>query len=657
MYALAAIALAVCAWGLWRRVRVYRRSRPLNRRDRVLYRTWLALRDTLSQWRVLRVPGPGLLHALLFWGLGVLLVGTILIMVQVDITDPLFRARFLEGDFYLTFSLVLDVAGLAVLLMLGGLLVQRFVIRPKGLETVFDDYLTHALLLAILVTGFFVEGARMAATEIPAEASVASFSPVGNLVGRLFVDLSPTQLELLHECLWWLHLVLGLAFIAVVPFTKLRHVVAAPVSYFAGDLSAKGSIATIDLEDEGVEQYGAASARDLAWKDILDADACSRCKRCQDRCPAWCTDKPLSPMRVVLGIGESAFSDTRGALAHEAPPLAGRIAEDALWACTTCRACQEICPTNVEHVDKIIEMRRNLALMHGAFPGDEVRAAIEHIEVSGNPFGLALAARADWTEGLDVPLAATGPDCDVLYFVGCYASFDQRNQQVARSLVKICAAAGISVGILGKDERCCGDPARKLGNEYLYQVTARENIDAINECGARHIVTTCPHCFTTLARDYRDLGLSTSVEHYSTLVERLLREGRVRVAASPATVTYHDSCYLGRYMGIVSEPRAVLAAVGSELREMEKRGDESFCCGGGGGRILAEERLGTRINVARTEMALATGAPCVVSSCPFCLTMLEDGVKTAGREADLGVKDLAEIVAERLVGGPVGRYA
>jgi Fe-S oxidoreductase/nitrate reductase gamma subunit len=641
MYALAAAALGCCLWGFYRRVRVYRRGKPLDRRDHIPRRLWMALRDTLSQARVLRVLGPGLFHSVFFWAFLLLLLGTLLVFIQADFTDPLFEARFLKGDFYLGFSLVLDLAGLVALLGLLGLLVRRFVLRPTGLETIAADYVAHALLVSILLTGFLVEGVRMAATEIPTDPGLALFSPIGDLVGRAFTGLDPGRLASVHEALWWVHLVLGLGFIAVIPSTKLRHLVTTPAKYFFADLSPKGTLATIDLEDDSVEQFGAATVADLTWKDVFDADACTRCKRCQERCPAWVTEKPLSPMRLVLDIGEVAFGDSK-------VNLPDKIGEDAVWSCTTCRACEEICPARVEHVTKIVELRRDLTLMQGAFPGEEVRLAVENTEVNGNPFGASPASRADWAAGCVSPPSRNGSPPDILYFVGCYASFDHRSQDVAKSFVRICHAAGVDVGILGNTERCCGEPLRKLGNEYVYRMLAQENIEAIIASGATRIVTTCPHCFNTLARDYRQLGLDLPVEHAATFVDRLVRERRVALQPSSFDVTYHDSCYLGRYMDIFDEPRAALTASGGRMVEMRLTGKDSFCCGAGGGRILADERLGTRISSRRVEMAAATGATLLASSCPFCLAMLEDAIKTTGLEENLRVRDVTEIVAERL---------
>jgi Fe-S oxidoreductase len=455
--------------------------------------------------------------------------------------------------------------------------------------------------------------------------------------------MSPEALLLIHKILWWLHFALVLGFFCAIPYTKLRHILTTSANAFLAPLEPKGSIATINLEDESVEQFGAAAITDLTWKDLFDSDACTSCKRCQDRCPAHATDKPLSPMKIVKQIGEMAEGDPSGNLIET-------VSQDALWSCTTCRACQDICPANIEHVNKILEMRRNLTLMEGAFPGDEVRTAVSNIEVNGNPFGLAYAARGEWADGLAINTMESGEEVDILYFVGCYASFDRRNQQVAKNFLTICNAAGIRVGILGKEEKCCGEPLRKLGNEYLYQMTATENIELIKAYGVKRIVTTCPHCFNTLARDYKDLGLDVPVEHYSTFVSALISDERLKLKPEPEpfNFTYHDSCYLGRYMDIIDQPRSILKAAGGRITEMDKSGYDSFCCSAGGGRILAEEKLGSKISEARVKMAQDTGAPLLVSNCPFCLTMFEDGIKTGGAEGQLQVRDLAEIVAERL---------
>ena len=643
MYLFTLITLALCGYGFYRRLLVYRQAKALNRLDRLGLRLALCARNLFGQLKVLRVPGPGAPHALFFWGFVLLFIGTLLIMLQADLTQPLFDLVILKGTFYKIYSLVLDLAGMVALAMLLGLALRRFLVRPEGLKTIRDDYLIHILLAAILVTGFLVEGWRMAATELRSNPELARLSPIGLLVANRFAGFGDQALRDMHKIGWWLHFLLAMGFIVAIPRSKLRHLFTTPANYLFTDLREKGSIATIDLEEDGVEKFGVDLTADLAWKDIFDADACTSCKRCQDRCPAWATGKPLSPMLVVQQIGEVAFANPGGSLIET-------VGRDVLWACTPCRACQEICPADIEHVNKIIDMRRNLSLMLGEFPGTEVMAATNNLEVNGNPFGSAYASRGDWAAGLGVPQLCDGAQVDILYFVGCYASFDRRNQEVAKSFVKICAAAGVRVGILGKEEKCCGEPLRKLGNEYLYQMTARENIERIKAYGVKKIVATCPHCLNTLGRDYRDLGLDLEVEHYTVFIDRLMENGRLPLDAKPFDYTYHDSCYIGRYQDLFREPRDVLKAAGGRISEMDKSGYESFCCGAGGGRILAEERLGERINVARVKMAEATGAPLLVSNCPFCLTMFEDGIKTGDCEGKLQVRDLAEIVAERLNG-------
>lgn len=639
MYALTLAAIAVFVWGFLQRVKIYRLGRPLDRTDNLGARLAGLFKNVLLQTQVLVVRGPGIAHALFFWGFLLLFIGTCLIVLQADFTDLFFGIKFLKGPFYLLFSIVLDLAGLVAILMLAGLFVRRYLVRPEGLETKKDDAVMHGLLFAILITGFLIEGARMAVTELG--TSLSLWSPVGLVVAKAMAGMGETALRSLHVGLWWLHMVLVIGFIMLIPFTKFRHIFTTSANYLFADQGPKGNLVTLDLEDEENETFGVTQVSELTWKDVFDADACTLCKRCQDRCPAHATDKPLSPMKVVNQIGEVAFGNPQANLVET-------VSKDALWSCTTCRACQEICPASIEHVNKIVDMRRNLVLMEGEFPGEEVMTAAEHIEVNGNPFGSGYATRGDWAEALGVKPLAEDPDVDILYFVGCYASFDKRNIKIATSFVKLCQAAGVKVGILGKEEKCCGDPVRKLGNEYLYQAQAVENIEVIKGYDVKKVVTTCPHCFNTLAKDYRDLGFDLEVEHYTVFLERLVTKGSLKLRASSFDCTYHDSCYLGRYNDIYEQPRALLHVAGGKIAEMTKSASESFCCGAGGGRILAEENLGERIANKRVGMAAETGAGMLVSNCPFCLTMFEDGIKGAEQEESLVAKDVAEILVERL---------
>ncbi len=608
MYLLTFAALALLVNEAYKRIKIYQQGRPSLRTDRLPLRLQGMVKNVLLQSKVIRDRGPGLLHGLFFLGFVLLFIGTTLIVIQADVTSPLFGIAFLKGPFYLAFSLVLDLAGLLAMAMLGGLLIRRYLVRPQGLESRRDDALMHLILFAILISGFVLEGARMAVTELG--TPLAPWSPVGLLFAKAFSALGEESLRSLHRTTWWLHLLLVIGFIAAIPFTKFRHILTTSLNYLFTDLGPTGKLVSLDLEDESAENFGASRISDLTWKDIFDTDACTRCKRCQDRCPAHNTEKPLSPMQLINRLGEVAV-DTPEADLIEA------CDGDALWSCTTCRACQEVCPASIEHVSKIVDMRRNLVLMQGEFPGEEVMTAMENTEVNGNPLGLGYAGRGDWADGLGIKTLAEDPEVDILYFVGCYASFDKRNIQIARAFVQLCQAAGVKVGILGKEEKCCGEPVRKMGNEYLYQSLAAENIERIKGYGVKRIVASCPHCFNTLEKDYRDLGLDVVVESYTVFLEGLLAEGRLRLKTGELSCTYHDSCYLGRHNAIYEAPRALIRAAGGTIAEMEENRSEAFCCSAGGG-------------------------------CPFCLTMFEDGIKGAELEGQLAPKDIAELLVERL---------
>jgi Fe-S oxidoreductase/nitrate reductase gamma subunit len=639
MYLLAITAIGLAVRAFLQRVAVYKQGVSLNRTDRLGVRIKNLALNVLLQKKVIRVAWPGVLHGLFFWGFFLLLIGTTLIVIQADFTDLLFDYVFLRGTFYKIFSIVLDLAGIICILMLGGLLVRRYFFPPEGLETKRDDAVMHSLMLLILVTGFVIEGSRMAVTELG--TPLAGWSPIGLLVAKALAGMGEGGLRALHKVTWWFHLLLVMGFFVIIPYTKFRHIITTSANYLFADLGPKGKLVSLDMENDEAETFGVTKINEMTWKDIFDADACTLCKRCQDRCPAWSTGKPLSPMKLVNQLGEVAFANPEA-------NLIDTVSRDVLWSCTTCRACQEICPAAIEHVNKIVDMRRSLVLMEGEFPGEEVMTAMEATEVNGNPLGLGYAERGEWAAELGINTMAEDSAVDILYFVGCYGSFDKRNIKVARSFVKLCQAAGIKVGILGKEEKCCGEPMRKMGNEYLYQSLALENIERIKGYGVRKIVTTCPHCYNTLAKDYRDLGLDVEVVAYTVFLQDLLAANKLPINGSELSCTYHDSCYLGRHNDIYEQPRQLIIAAGGKVTEMKKNRAEAFCCSAGGGRILAEEKLGERINVARVKMAAETGAEILISNCPFCLTMFEDGVKGADLEGSLQPRDIAEVLAERL---------
>jgi Fe-S oxidoreductase len=491
--------------------------------------------------------------------------------------------------------------------------------------------------------------------------------------------LDPSFQETAFAVLWWAHMVLVSAFLVYLPFSKHLHIVTSFLNVYLRKLAPRGELPAMDLEDE-TATFGLKTLSDLNAKDLLDGFTCTECGRCQEACPAWHTGKPLNPKTFIMGIRDLAADAEEGIpLIPNSPavaetyglssgPRAERLAApivdtaipfDAVWDCVTCGACVEACPVLIEHVDKIVGLRRNLVLEESRFPS-ELTTAMRNMEGPRNPWGQPPSTRTDWTKGLpfEVPLvadvAAAGQldTLEVLYWVGCAAAFDERNRRVARAVATCLDAAGVSFAILGQEESCTGDPARRMGNEYVFQILAGGNVETLERyrMGERTIVTACPHCFNTLANEYPQLGGRYRVEHHSVFLSRLVAEGRLRLDSDGLPVrnlTYHDPCYLTRYNGVIDAPRDVLAAVpGVTLTEMERHGRQTFCCGAGGGRMWMEERVGSRINRERTRQALATGAETVAVACPFCMVMIRDGLAEEGAGEVVSAVDISEILAE-----------
>jgi Fe-S oxidoreductase len=550
-----------------------------------------------------------------------------------------------------------------------GLTYRRYVIKPTGLDNRREDLIILLWFLAVLGSGFAVEGARIGGTELGPHADWAVWSPVGAVIAVVFSGLGVSEGQFLfwHRLWWWTHMVITFGFLTYIGYSKLSHLVFSPLNILLHKSRPRGALAPIINLDKALEgdeeamasvRFGAARLSDFTWKQLLDLDACTRCGRCQDNCPAWLSGKPLSPKFVILDLQQHMSATAPALLAGAEAPYGDRamigdiISEEVLWSCTTCGACEENCPVSIEHISTIVDMRRNLVLEQGRMP-ETAEAALRSLEQRGHPWRGTQQTRTSWTEGLAVPMIADNPTAEYLFWVGCTGALVERNVQVTRALVKILGQAGVSFAILGEEETCTGDPARRLGNEYLFQMLAQQNIATLNSHHVRKIVTHCPHCFNTLKNEYPQFGGNFEVIHHSQLIARLLQEGRLTPSqAYTEKVTFHDACYLGRHNSVFAEPRQSLNAVpGMQLQEMRWNQRQGLCCGAGGGHAFMEVNIGRRVNHIRTEQAMETGAAVVATGCPFCMQMFEDGIKAKGVEGTMRVHDIAEIIAQSLPDG------
>jgi Fe-S oxidoreductase/nitrate reductase gamma subunit len=661
VYLFMLVAFGLLAWALYRRVRLWQQGRPENRFEDLGRRLKAMLIHGLGQQKTLRESYPGLLHFLMYSGFIVLFIGTLMVAVQEDM-----GIEFLKGNFYLFYSLTLDVFGLLCIIGVGGLLYRRYVLKPTGLDNRREDLLILLWFLAVLSTGFLVEGTRIGGTELRQHPGWAAWSPVGAVIGLVFQGLGSSEPQFLawHRFWWWTHMVITFGFLTYIGYSKLSHLIFSPLNIFLHKFRAKGELAPIANLDKALEgdeeamqsvRFGAAKLADFTWKQLLDLDACTRCGRCQDNCPAWLSGKPLSPKFVILDLQRHMNATAKAVLAGEAEPYNGVsmigdvITEEVLWSCTTCRACEENCPVSIEHVDTIVDMRRNLVLEQGSMP-ETAEVALRSLEQRGHPWRGTQETRTSWTEGLTIPSIADNPEAEYLFWVGCTGALVDRNIQVTKALATILLEAGVSFAILGEEETCTGDPARRLGNEYLFQILAQQNIETLKNYKVKKIVTHCPHCFNTLKNEYPQFGGTFEVIHHSQLIAQLIKDGRIAPSQALAEkVTFHDACYLGRHNDIMAEPRQALQAIpGMQMQEMQWNQRKGLCCGAGGGHAFMEVNIGRRVNHIRTEQAIQTGASVVATGCPFCMQMFEDGIKAKGVEENMRVHDIAELIAASL---------
>ena len=613
----------------------------------------------VSMKTLMRDRQAGLMHSMVYFGFIVLFIGTV--TLEIDNLLPS-NLKFLQGTFYQGYSAVLDGASLVYLGGLGWAFARRYLQRPWRLrsKTRSEDAWILATLAIIGVTGLATEAARIRVMGQP-DFEVWSF--VGYPLSALVPEASAAGW---HQVLWVSHALSFAAFLVVLPTTKLRHMVTSPANMFLSPRDRpKGAMKQMPnlLEAEDIDVIGASAISEFTWKQLFDTDACTVCGRCTSVCPANITGKPLDPREMVLKTGQVMTASGSPVVS---PPVGmdpgividgdsvfQRVQPEEVWACTTCRACDDICPVNIEILDKILDMRRYLSLMESNFPS-ELGKAYMAMENQGNPWGMGQHNRADWTSKLDFDVKILGEDgvdsAEYLWYVGCAGSFDDRNQHVTISLAKLLHEAGIDFAILGPREMCNGDPARRSGNEFIWQQLALQNIETFDDLGVKKVITQCPHCFNTLANEYPQMGGEYEVVHHTEVLAELVRQDRL--AGSPngssrKKVTYHDPCYLGRHNDIYVAPREVVAASGDvEMVEMPRHGTRGLCCGAGGSRFWMEEHTGKKVNIERAEEALATGATEIAVSCPYCYVMIDDGVKELGRGDDVRVRDVAQLLTD-----------
>jgi Fe-S oxidoreductase/nitrate reductase gamma subunit len=642
------IALALFCYGVYGHVRLWLVGQKEVRGGSAGSRVWSVVRYGIVQKYFLRESYPGIMHLFI-------IIGFCIPLAVIAITQYPFSLPVTFGNY---FSCALDLIGLCALTGCLLAIFRRYIIKPDRLDNTADDAITLILVSSIFFFGFLIEGFRIAITTPPD----AVWNPVGLLTAKVLLGIGLIRegsAVFLHHLFWRIHFFLVLGLIAYLPYSKLFHIVSSTLNIFLKSTGPKGELAPI-TDFETAETYGVTTINEFTWKQLLDLDACTRCGRCQDQCPAYLSEKPLTPKKIIQDLKNHLKTEGKILLGgdnkegSETPltPIVGSVVTaDEIWACTSCMACMEQCPVFVEQIPKLVDLRRYLVMMESNFPS-EVAGVFKNMEVNSNPWGIGWASRGDWAKasGVKVLSEAEDKEIDILYYVGCSGSFDDRSKKVAESFVKILQAAGIRFGILGAEEKCCGDSARRMGNEYLFQTLAQENIECMKKYGVKKIVTTCPHGYNILKNEYPQFDGNFEVYHHSEFIARLIREGKIKLRHSiDQTITYHDSCYLGRYNAIYSEPRQIIGGIpGAKIVEMGRSFERSFCCGAGGGRMWMEEDIGKRINHLRFEDVLETKANIIGTACPFCLTMLEDATKDKGMEESIKAQDLAELVLEAM---------
>jgi Fe-S oxidoreductase len=639
----AAIALAGALFG--RRAallyRLVRSGKDVSRFDDVPARVRAEATVVVGQSKLLQRLGPGLMHAAIFWGFLVLLPTIAIAMIGA--VDRRATLPWLGAQGW--YALLVDAFASLVLLGVIAAFTIRKVQRPQRFA---GSHLGEADMILLLIAGIVVSLFLWHGSQIALGLNdyPPAWAPISGAVARLLIGPAIPYVE---RAAVWTHVLIILSFLVYLPYSKHLHIALAAINVYFGRTRARGRLEPIrfDVPDAEV-RFGSARVTDMTWKQMVDTMSCTECGRCQDVCPAYATGKALSPKLLVMALRDQLLAEGAKALesngTYSPPPIVpAAVTDDVVWDCVTCGACVRECPVGIEHIDHVIDLRRNLVMVESRFP-EEAGAMLRDVDRSSNPWGRPQADRMQWAEGLGVRVLEPGEEApDVLFWVGCAPAFDERARRAAVSTAKLMKEAGVDFAVLGPREACTGDPARRMGDEYTFQRLAGENVETLNAARVRRIVTTCPHCFNTIGNEYPDFGGRYEVVHHTEFLAELLRDGRLQAQAGDQTITYHDSCYLARHNDVRSDPRELVAAAGTAI-EMPRHGERTFCCGAGGARMWMEERRGRPINQERVREAAATGAQTLAVACPFCTVMLDDGVRETG--AKLQVIDLATLLSE-----------
>ena len=609
--------------------RLVRAGKPAARFDNVPARVRMEATVVVGQSKLLQRLLPGLMHAAIFWGFLVLFPTIVIAMIGA--VDAHATLPWLGAQGW--YALLVDVFALLVLAGVLTAFVIRKVVRPKRFV---GSHLGEADLILVLIAGIVITLFLWHASQIAMRLNdyPSQWAPISNALSPVVAPAAPV----LERVAVWAHVLIILSFLVYLPYSKHLHILVAAINVYFGRTRARGRLEKVDFEQPEAEvRFGSARAGDMTWKQMLDTMSCTECGRCQEVCPAWNTGKPLSPKLLMMNLRDHLLSQAT------TPIVPNAVIDDVVWDCVTCGACVRECPVGIEHIDHVIDLRRNLVMVESRFP-EEAGTMLRDVDRSSNPWGKPQSDRTQWAEGLGVRVLQPGePAPEVLFWVGCAPAFDERARKSAVSTAKLLQTAGVDFAILGPRESCTGDPARRMGDEYTFQRLAGDNVATLNGAGVKKIVTTCPHCFNTLGKEYPDFGGSYEVVHHTEFLAGLVREGKLEPAASDRTITYHDSCYLARHNDVRTEPRELVAAVGKAV-EMPRNRERTFCCGAGGARMWMEEKRGRPINQERVREAAATGAETLAVACPFCTVMLDDGVRETG--AKLQVFDLATLLHE-----------